>query len=122
MAKLPGMGKEAVIDINLCDADKILRAFEEIGNFIGFNVDGVGHQVQQVFTTGAHYDWVVAEPKDPREKMVKVKAKNKDNDEQFVCVKPEDIPSLYIVTFEVQVKNHALKGIKYVGLCVKLYS
>ena len=42
-AKLSGIGKEAVIDVNLCDAKKILRAFEEIGNFMGSNIYGVGH-------------------------------------------------------------------------------
>ena len=40
------MGKEAVININSCDANKIIRVFEEIGNFIGSNIDRVGNQVQ----------------------------------------------------------------------------
>ena len=54
VAKLIGIGKEAVTDINSCDADKILQAFEEIGNYIGSNVNEVGHQVQQAFTSGTH--------------------------------------------------------------------
>ena len=32
------MGKEAVIDIKSCDADKILLIFEEIGNFISYDI------------------------------------------------------------------------------------
>ena len=39
-AKLPGIGREAVIDVNSCDAKKILCVFEEIGNFIGSNSAG----------------------------------------------------------------------------------
>ena len=65
MTKLPGMGKEVVIDINSCGTDRILQAFEEIGNYIGSNVDGVGHQVQQVFSLGTHYNWASVEPEDP---------------------------------------------------------
>ena len=67
---LPGVRKEAVIDINLCDANKILHVFEEIGNFIGSNVNWVDHQVQQAFIIGVHYDWVAAEPRNPWEKML----------------------------------------------------
>ena len=122
MAKLTGMGKEAAININSCDADKIIRAFKEIGNFMGSNIDGFGHQVQQAFTMRVQYDCVAAEPKDPQQRMVKVEAKNKDDEEQFVHVKPEVVPSLSIVTFEVQAKNLALKIIKYVDSCVKVYS
>ena len=48
------MGKKAVIDINSCDADKILRAFEEIGNYIASKANEAGHQVQQAFTSGTH--------------------------------------------------------------------
>ena len=52
MAKLPDVGNEAVIDINSCDANKILCSFEKIGNFIESNVNGVGHQVQLAFLMG----------------------------------------------------------------------
>ena len=45
--KLPGIGKEAVIDINSYN--------EEIGNYISYNVNKVGHQVQHAFTSGTHY-------------------------------------------------------------------
>ena len=65
MVKLPGVGKETVIDFNLCGANKILRTFEEIGKPIRSNANGVGHQVHQVFLTGVYYDWVAAEPHDP---------------------------------------------------------
>ena len=59
-----------MIDVkSLYDADKILRASEEIVNFAGSNVNGVGHQVQQVFLSGVHHDWTAAEPNDPWEKM-----------------------------------------------------
>ena len=54
--KLPGIGKEAVVDITSCDADKILQVFEEISNYIGSNIHDVGYQVQQTFTLGIHYD------------------------------------------------------------------
>ena len=63
-----------------------------------------------------HYDWV-AEPKDPREKMLDVK-----DEAEPVRVKLEGMSNLSIVKFEVQAKNHALKEIKYVDSCVKVYS
>ena len=96
-----------MIDINLCNADKILSVFEEIGNFIGSNIDGVGHQVQQVFLSGVYYDWVVAEPTDPWENMPAAVGEVVP-----ARAKIEHVLSLAVVRFKVQAKNHALNEIK----------
>ena len=58
-----------MVDVNSCDANKILRAFEKIGNFIGLNANGVSHQVQRAFLSGVHYNWVAEEPNDPQEEI-----------------------------------------------------
>ena len=54
--KLPGIDKEAVVDINSCDAGKIQGAFEEISNYAGSNMDGgVVCYIQHALNTGEHY-------------------------------------------------------------------
>ena len=121
VAKLIGIGKEAVTDINSCDADKILRAFENIRNYIGSNGNEVGHQVQQAFTSGTHYDWAAMVPPEPRELMIKTEPKG-GREPTLTKVAPKDASQFSIISFEAQAKNHTLKGIKYVDACVKVYS
>ena len=108
-AKLPGIGKEAVIDITSCDADKILRAFEEISNYIGSNIHDVGHQVQQAFTSGMHYNWTANRPPDPRKLRVKSES---DPDGDPVLIDPALVDNWDIISYEATAKNHALKKIK----------
>ena len=59
-----------MVDITSCDVDKILRAFEEIFNYIGSNIHDIGHQIQQTFTSGVHYDWTATRPPDQRKLKV----------------------------------------------------
>ena len=86
------MGKEAVIDINSCNADKILQVFEEIGNYIGSNANEVSHQVQQAFTSQNHYDWLAAIPVGPQELQVKTKPVTEGSEPTNTKVAPEDVP------------------------------
>ena len=52
-----------------------------------------------------------------------IKTEPKDGGEHTVTkVAPEDVGQFSIISFEAQAKNHALKGIKYVDACVKVYS
>ena len=103
-AKLPGMGKEAVIDITSCDADKIIRAFEEISNYIGSNIEDVGHQIQQAFISGEHHDWTATRPQDPHRLMVRVKAED-DSDGKMVPIDPKLVDEYDIISYETTVKN-----------------
>ena len=95
------MGKEVVVDINSCDAGKILHVFKKIGNCIGSNINGDDHQVQQAFLTEVHRDWVATKPSDPREKMLAAMGEAAP-----IRVKLEEVSNLAIIRFEVQVKNH----------------
>ena len=115
------MGKEAVIDITSCDADKIIRAFEEISNYIGSNIEDVGHQIQQAFISGEHHDWTATRPQDPHKLMVRVKAED-DSDGKMVPIDPKLVNEYDIISYETTAKNHALKKIKYADACVKVYS
>ena len=68
--KLPGIGKEAVIDINSCDSDKIQRALEEMSNYIGTNTyGGIGHCIQRSLDTRENYPFADEAPHDPRIKV-----------------------------------------------------
>ena len=98
-----------MVDITSCDADKILRAFEEISNYIGSNIHDVGHQVQLAFTSGVHYDWTATRPPDPRK--LQIKSKN-DPGGTLVTINPNLVDSWDIISYEATAKNHALKKIK----------
>ena len=66
MLKLPGISKEAVIGINSCDGDKIQRAFGEISNYVGTNMDGeVAHYIQCDLDTRENYPFEDKIPPDP---------------------------------------------------------
>ena len=64
--KLIGIENGAAIKINSCDANKFVRAFEEMSDYIGTNMDGVGYYVQQAPTTGEHHPFANEAPHGPR--------------------------------------------------------
>ena len=60
-------------------------------------------------------------PPDPQELMIKTEPKV-GGELAVTKEAPEDVSKFFIISFEAQAKNHALKGIKYVDTCVKVYS
>ena len=62
------------------------------------------------------------EPNDQREEMIKTEGKNESDEATLTRVEHTDIKNLFIVTFEVKAKNHALVDLKYVNSCARVYS
>ena len=64
--KLSRIGKEAVININSYNTNKIQRAFEEILNYVGTNMDRrVAYLIHHALNTGVYYPFNTEVPTDP---------------------------------------------------------
>ena len=114
--KLCGTGKDAVIDIYSCDADKIQRVFKEILNYAGINMEGgISHYIQRALNTREHYPYDNEATASP---IVGTATNVEGVEKEKVTI----ASAMAMLTIQVRGKGHIIKIDKYDTGYKNLYS